>query len=231
MKAGRSSAYTHVLFDFDGKMAAANLLILWDFTLISTWPELAANTKEEFDEWLADRGLLWKERPRPNCGNPQKVTNQAGGTGDDVSLKFECFKRQCRQRGIPYEVEYVKGTFLETLRGDRKKIFLASCLFAYDLGLVKEVARTLKVDEKSIVQWTQWFRVVLVDYYTINVTRIEGPNTVVRVDETQVASTMWAASFAGTDSLEVSRKVRSLFSWRSRMIAALQTPMPSSRGM
>ncbi|KIH45012.1 hypothetical protein ANCDUO_24952, partial [Ancylostoma duodenale] len=94
--------------------AAANLLALRDFTLILTWPELEAKTKEEFDERLADRGSLWKERPCPNCGIPREV------------------------------------------------------------------------DEKNIVQWTQWFRDVLVDYYAANVTRIGGPNTVVQVDETHI---------------------------------------------
>ncbi|EYC31844.1 hypothetical protein Y032_0003g1267 [Ancylostoma ceylanicum] len=70
--------------------------------------------------------------------------------GDDERLKFECFKRLCRQPGIPYKVGYLNRTFFETLRGDRKKIFLVSYLFAYDLGLVKEMARTLEIDEKSI---------------------------------------------------------------------------------
>ncbi|KAK6012480.1 hypothetical protein OSTOST_22372, partial [Ostertagia ostertagi] len=46
------------------------------------------------------------------------------------------------------------------------------------------MARTLEVDEKSIIFWTQCFREVIVDYYTNNVTRIGGPNTVVQVDET-----------------------------------------------
>ncbi|KIH59419.1 hypothetical protein ANCDUO_10350 [Ancylostoma duodenale] len=153
MKADRSRTYTHTLSDFDGKMASgANLLTLRDFTLNSTWPELAAKTKEEFDEWLADGGVLWKERPCPNCGNPRKVTKPASGTGDDVRLKFECYKRQCRQPGIPYKVGYLKETFFETLRGDCKRIFLTSYLFAYDLGLVKEMARTLEVDETHIVR-------------------------------------------------------------------------------
>ncbi|RCN50226.1 hypothetical protein ANCCAN_03643 [Ancylostoma caninum] len=106
--------------------------------------------------------------------------------GEDVRRKFECFKRQCRQPGIPFKVGYLKETFFETLRGDRKKIFLASYLSAYDLGLVKEMARTLELDEKSIVQWTQRFRDVLVDYYTTDVTGIGGPNTAMQVDETHI---------------------------------------------
>ncbi|EPB78794.1 hypothetical protein ANCCEY_02073 [Ancylostoma ceylanicum] len=101
-------------------MTAANLLTLPHFTLISTWPQLTAKTREGFDEWLANRGFLWKERPCPSCGNPRK-----------------------------------------------------------------ETARTLEVDEKSIVQRTQWFRDVLVDHYTTKVTlRIGGPDTVVQVEET-----------------------------------------------
>ncbi|XGW04613.1 hypothetical protein V3C99_015643, partial [Haemonchus contortus] len=55
---------------------ATNLLSLRDFTLVSTWPQLAAITKEEFDDWLAERGLLWKDRPCPCCGNPRKVSKQ-----------------------------------------------------------------------------------------------------------------------------------------------------------
>ncbi|EYC27817.1 hypothetical protein Y032_0008g2 [Ancylostoma ceylanicum] len=69
----------------------------------------------------------------------KSVTKKATGTGDDVRMKFECFKCQCRQPGIPFKVEYLKGTFFKTLSGDRKKIFLARYLFAYDLGLVKEM--------------------------------------------------------------------------------------------
>ncbi|RCN47644.1 hypothetical protein ANCCAN_06310 [Ancylostoma caninum] len=33
-------------------------------------------------------------------------------------------------------------------------MFLASQLFAYDFGLVKEMARLSEVGEKNIVQWT-----------------------------------------------------------------------------
>ncbi|KAK6734233.1 hypothetical protein RB195_017796 [Necator americanus] len=45
--------------------------------LITTWPELASKSKEEFGEWLADRGLLWKERLCPNSGIPVKVAQHA----------------------------------------------------------------------------------------------------------------------------------------------------------
>ncbi|KIH56159.1 hypothetical protein ANCDUO_13664 [Ancylostoma duodenale] len=103
MKTNEKTNTISFSFKFNDKMAAAaKVLALRDFTLISTWPELAAKTKEEFDEWLADRGLLWKKRPCSNCGNPRKVTKKASGTGE------------------------------EALRGDRKKIFLASYLFAYE---------------------------------------------------------------------------------------------------
>ncbi|KAK6766984.1 hypothetical protein RB195_026321 [Necator americanus] len=44
--------------------------------LITTWPELTSKSKEEFGEWLADRGLRWKERLCPNCGNPVEVAKQ-----------------------------------------------------------------------------------------------------------------------------------------------------------
>ncbi|XGW28134.1 hypothetical protein V3C99_008161 [Haemonchus contortus] len=46
------------------------------------------------------------------------------------------------------------------------------------------MARTLEVIEKSVIQWTQWFRDVLVEHYTNNISRIGGPNTLVQVDET-----------------------------------------------
>ncbi|KAL6735820.1 hypothetical protein Aduo_006227 [Ancylostoma duodenale] len=78
--------------------------------------------------------------------------------------------------------------------------FPTSYLLAYDIGLLKEMARTLEVDEKSIIQW---FRDVLVDCY--NTTRRE--------------------------SEDLTQTERSLFSWRSRTIAARQTSMLSSRGM
>ncbi|XGW15266.1 hypothetical protein V3C99_001056 [Haemonchus contortus] len=163
---------------------ADRLLSLRGFTLITTWPALASKSKEEFDDWLADCGLLWKTRSCPNCGNPCKLTKQGKKEEECVRWKFECCRRACRQPGIPHKFGYLKDTFFETLRGDRKKIFLASYLFAYDLGLVKEMARTLEVNERTIIQWTQWFRDVLVDYYTNNVKKIGGPNTVVQVDET-----------------------------------------------
>ncbi|XGW17675.1 hypothetical protein V3C99_002344 [Haemonchus contortus] len=163
---------------------AERLLSLRGFTLISTWPELASKSREEFDEWLADCGLLWKKRSCPNCGEPCTLTKQGKMNQESVRLKFECFRQQCRQPGIPRKIGYLKDTFFEGLRVDRKKIFLASYLFAYDLGTVKEMARTLEVSESSIVQWTQWFREVLVEYYTNNVSKIGGPNTVVQVDET-----------------------------------------------
>ncbi|KAK6735972.1 hypothetical protein RB195_018936 [Necator americanus] len=59
-------------------MAASNLLTLRDFTLITTWPELASKSKEELDEWVADRGLLWKKRLSQlfSCGSPVKVAKQ-----------------------------------------------------------------------------------------------------------------------------------------------------------
>ncbi|KAK6049567.1 hypothetical protein COOONC_12928 [Cooperia oncophora] len=141
-------------------------------------------TKEEFDDWLADRGLLWKNRPCPNCGNPRKVTKQ--GEQGDTRWKFECNLRSCRRPGVERKIGYLKGTFFESLRGDRKKIFLASYLFAYDLGTAKEMARTLEVQENTILQWSQWFRDVLVQFYTNNVVQLGGPNTIVQVDETNI---------------------------------------------
>nr|CDJ83238.1 Hypothetical protein CBG03497 [Haemonchus contortus] len=39
------------------------------------------------------------------------------------------------------------------------------------------MARTLEVDEKTVQQWSQWFRDVLVEHYTNNVVQIGGPNT------------------------------------------------------
>ncbi|KAK6764794.1 hypothetical protein RB195_024932 [Necator americanus] len=62
---------------YNCKMAAANLLSLRNFTLIPAWLELASKSKEGFDEWLADRGFQWKERPYLNCENPCKVTKHA----------------------------------------------------------------------------------------------------------------------------------------------------------
>ncbi|EYC31845.1 hypothetical protein Y032_0003g1267 [Ancylostoma ceylanicum] len=83
--------------------------------------------------------------------------------GDDERLKFECFKRLCRQPGIPYKLPLRlrpwTGEGNGANVGDRR--------------------------EKHL-QWTQWFRDVLVDYYTTNVKRIAGPNTVVQVDETHI---------------------------------------------
>ncbi|EPB66946.1 hypothetical protein ANCCEY_13962 [Ancylostoma ceylanicum] len=121
----------------------------------------------------------------------KSVTKKATGTGDDVRMKFECFKCQCRQPGIPF-----------------------------------------KVDEKSIVQWTQ-SRDVLVDYYTTNLTRIEGPNTVVQVDETHIVRKNNVGRIVSRDWLVggIQDGTKTKFSWRSRMITALQISMPSSRGM
>ncbi|ULU01916.1 hypothetical protein L3Y34_001897 [Caenorhabditis briggsae] len=49
--------------------AQAALLSLRSFNLFSGWPEVASMTKDEFDDYLAARGLFWKNRPCPNC-NP-----------------------------------------------------------------------------------------------------------------------------------------------------------------
>ncbi|VDO36872.1 unnamed protein product [Haemonchus placei] len=51
---------------------AANLLSLRDFPLVSTWQQLAMKTKQEFDDWFAERGLLWKDRPCLNWGKPEE---------------------------------------------------------------------------------------------------------------------------------------------------------------
>ncbi|XGW15009.1 hypothetical protein V3C99_000913 [Haemonchus contortus] len=128
-------------------------------------------TKEEFDDWLAERGLLWKDRPCLNCGNPRKVTKQYSDSGEDGRWKFECNRRACRQPGVDRKVGYLRTHSLS---------------FAYDLGATKEMARTLEVDEQTVQQWTQWFRDVLVEHYTNNVVQIGGPNTIVQIGETNV---------------------------------------------
>ncbi|KAK6746018.1 hypothetical protein RB195_012245 [Necator americanus] len=57
--------------------ATANLLTLRDFTLVTTWAELASKSNEEYGVWLADRGLQWKKRLCPYCGSPVNVVKQA----------------------------------------------------------------------------------------------------------------------------------------------------------
>uniref|UniRef100_A0A7I4YV30 Zf-RVT domain-containing protein n=1 Tax=Haemonchus contortus TaxID=6289 RepID=A0A7I4YV30_HAECO len=89
---------------------AANLMSLRNLTLVSTWPQLAAMTKEEFHDWLAGRRFLWKDRPCPNCGNPRKVCP----SGEIGRWKFECNLRSCRP-GVDGEVGYLRGTFLDFL--------------------------------------------------------------------------------------------------------------------
>ncbi|XGW04808.1 hypothetical protein V3C99_015745 [Haemonchus contortus] len=89
---------------------AANLVSLRNLTLVSTWPQLPAMTKEESHDWLAGRRFLWKDRPCPNCGNPRKKCP----SGEVGRWEFEYNLRSCRP-GVDREVGYLRGTFLDFL--------------------------------------------------------------------------------------------------------------------
>ncbi|ULT92240.1 hypothetical protein L3Y34_009768 [Caenorhabditis briggsae] len=61
--------------------AQAALLSLRSFNLFSGWPEVASMTKDEFDDYLAAKGLFWKNRPCPNCHEPRSITHEISESG------------------------------------------------------------------------------------------------------------------------------------------------------
>ncbi|VDO23581.1 unnamed protein product [Heligmosomoides polygyrus] len=167
---------------------ATNLESLRSFSLSSSWDELDRMTVEEFDGFLADRGLLWKSRKCPICHKPQAITRQRGEDGHIIRKKFECHRRKCRDSRP--KIGYLKGTFFENLHSSRKTVFLASALYVDDIGTIEDRARRCNVATRTIVQWNQLFRDVIVESFFENETscRIGGPNSVMHMEETYIAN-------------------------------------------
>lgn len=166
-----------------------NLQSLQNFSYFTSWGELDRMSPEEFDAYLADRGLLWKTRKCPNCLLPRSLSGQFGGEDQGVRLRFQCSRRECRKRGIPRTVGYLKDTFFEQLRGSRKSLFLASVLFVDSMGTVEDRSLCCNVSKNTITQWDQWFRNIIVETFFDNEAprKIGGPNTVLQLEEACIA--------------------------------------------
>lgn len=167
---------------------ATNLKSLENFSLSSSWDEVSRMSVEEFDDFLADRGLLWKARKCPNCCSPRQVSGQPTDGGRLLKMRFECSSAECRKSEVQWKVGYLKDTFFENLVGSRKKLFLASALFADDVGTFGDRAKRCSVNKNTMTQWSQWFRDVIVESFFENETprKIGGPNTVLQLEETYI---------------------------------------------
>ncbi|VDO18692.1 unnamed protein product [Heligmosomoides polygyrus] len=168
---------------------AANLKSLQSFSLSTSWDEFDRMSVEEFDAFLADRGLLWRTRKCPSCRFPCSLSCQRGDDGQAVRLRFECTRNQCRRAGVPRKFGYLKGTFFEQLTGSRKKLFLASALFVDDVGTLGDRTKQCDVNKNTMTQWNQWFRDVIVEsFFESEPSRkIGGPNTILQLETTYIA--------------------------------------------
>ncbi|VDO80620.1 unnamed protein product [Heligmosomoides polygyrus] len=169
---------------------ATNLESLRSFSLSSSWDEFDRMTVGEFDEFLADRGLLWKSRKCPNCRYPRVLTSERGNDGQAIKMRFECYRRKCRESKHRSKIGYLKGTFFEELHGSRKMLFLASALYVDDVGTANDRARRCNVNSSTIAKWNQWFQEVIVESFFENETScpIGGPNSVMHLEETYIAN-------------------------------------------
>ncbi|VDP50312.1 unnamed protein product [Heligmosomoides polygyrus] len=182
---------------------AVNLKSLQDFSLLSTWcGELSQMSAEEFDVYLAERGLLWKNRKCPGCLQPRSLTHQIGSYGQEIRLKFECSRKKCRRPGVQRKIGYLRNTFFEHLRDSRKTMFLASVLFVDDLGRLEVRAEHCGVKESTMKQWDQWFRDIIVETFVENETplRIGGPKKVLQLEEVFISKRKYDRGRAERDS-------------------------------
>ncbi|UMM37994.1 hypothetical protein L5515_009585 [Caenorhabditis briggsae] len=166
--------------------AQAALLSLRSFNLFSGWPEVASMTKDEFDDYLAAKGLFWKNRPCPNCHEPRSITHEISESGEPIRFKFECYKRKCKASRLFVKVDLLKDTFFEGLHCDRKKRFLFSFLYVTSSMKVEEMARNVEVDPNTCVQWGQWIRDVMAENFNNPAIQIGGVGTIVQIDETNI---------------------------------------------
>ncbi|EGT51828.1 CBN-FZR-1 protein [Caenorhabditis brenneri] len=166
--------------------AQAALLSLRSFNLFSGWPQVALMTKDEFDDFLSERGLLWKNRPCPNCKEARRITHEMSDNGEPIRFKFECFKRKCRSSRLIVKVGILKDTFFEGLHGDRKKFFLFSFLYVNSSMKIEEMARNVEIDPNTCVQWGQWIRDVMAENFNNPAIQIGGVGTIVQIDETNI---------------------------------------------
>ncbi|KAK6056771.1 hypothetical protein COOONC_05717, partial [Cooperia oncophora] len=88
--------------------------------------------------------------------------------------------------GIKRKIGYLFDTFFENVRLSRKKVFKASYYFINNIGSVEQRAYWCGVEPKTIIQWDEWFRDVLVESFMNNQTpsRIGGRGRIVEIDET-----------------------------------------------
>lgn len=138
----------------------------------------------------------------PRLPLPRSLTRQLGSGGQNVRMKFECSRKQCRQPGVRRKIGYLKDTFFEKLRGSRKKLFLASVLFVDDLGRVEDRALRCNVTGQAIIQWDQWFRDVIVKSFFENDAprKIGGPGTVLQIEETYTPEAVYGRCRLAADN-------------------------------
>ncbi|KAK6761793.1 hypothetical protein RB195_022760 [Necator americanus] len=128
-------------------MAAANLLILRYFTLITTWLQLALKPKEEFDEWLTDGTIIttwWslaqrrRDAPLYDCGIAEDSNSGSmRGNVDEFEDALE-YSEGFAENTI-YEMQnstsynrnrlqsvYASGCFVATSQADSERSFLPS---------------------------------------------------------------------------------------------------------
>lgn len=147
--------------------------------MLEYWPKIATKTEDEFDEYIAELGLLHSKRSCPSCGSSMRLSAQK----DRTRLKWECYKRTCRQPGIKRKIGFTVDTFFERSTSERKKIFLLAHYYACELGMQKTWTQLVRLEENCISQWCQYFRDVICDYYNGQNVMLGGLGSCVQIDE------------------------------------------------
>lgn len=155
--------------------APGNRLKLREMDIIKMG-QLANLSVADFDNYLRELGLLWSHRNCDVCGRNMKIYGWRG-----TRPRYECTTFRCKGTRIGY----LKGTFFEKTKIDRRLIFLYAYFWCQDLGTMSaQMINCRLTSSHTAVDYAQFFRDVVINRYYSNPPILGTAGKRVYLDET-----------------------------------------------
>jgi len=136
----------------------------------------------EFEDWLQGMGLLTRTRTC-DCGGSMTHKLIVGRNHPN----WRCTKKSCRK-----EIGYLKGTWFEGAHLSLKEIFHLSYFFCRQTHTFDEIVFDMQredgssIGQHAFVDWMNYYRCAIAQYFVTNELKIGGPGIVVEIDETVI---------------------------------------------